>query len=405
MKNVSTAYAVVVACLLICATAQAQTPSAPSAADPSASAIEAGQVIDQPSTKPPLTEKVRRYVEQNPMLQKFEGDGFYPRIGGLSPGSGFAGGAGYRRHVGWMYLDGSALVSTKAYRGIDAEARWLDTRGVRVSTNVTFRNDTQDDFYGLGGDTTGAMRTNFGIRWTDVAARASARLLPWLRVGGDVGYYMPDVRHGRDDSLASIEQTFTDATAPGLARQPDFVHEGVYAEVDSRDVPGFPTRGGLYHAAYSLWNDRTFNEFDFQRFDVEGAHFVGLTAKDVVAARLELQYTNNAPGERVPFYALPYIGGGDTVRTFREFRFRDENAGLFNLELRHKVHSMVHVAGFLDFGKVAHDWQDINPTPGNMKRAYGIGVRGGTAARTFARLDVAWGDGGRRIFLKFAPSF
>ena len=58
---------------------------------------------------------------------------------------------GYRRHLRWVYLDGSAAVSSKVYRGIDAEARWFDSRGIRVSTVATFRNDTQDDFYGLAG--------------------------------------------------------------------------------------------------------------------------------------------------------------------------------------------------------------------------------------------------------------
>jgi opacity protein-like surface antigen len=354
--------------------------------------------------EPPLVQKVRVYVEQNPMLQQLEGDGFYPRLGGLSPGSGLAGGVGYRRHLRWVYLDGSALVSAKAYRGIDAEARWIDSKGIRVSTVATFRNDTQDDFYGLGMDSTDATRVDFGIRWTDLDARASARLLPWLRVGVDAGYLMPTVRHGRDDRLRTIEEIFTDATAPGLAQQPNFAHEGVFAEIDSRDAEGFPTRGGFFRAAYSVWDDRTFNTFDFRRFDVETSHFLSVTAKDVIAARLRLMYANNAPGERIPFYMLPYLGGGDTVRAFREFRFRDENAGVFNVELRHRIHPLVHVAGFVDVGKVAHDWQGINPT--DVKRAYGFGIRAGTADRTLLRFDVAYGgDDGTRYFLKFTPSF
>jgi hemolysin activation/secretion protein len=97
------------------------------------------------------------------------------------------------------------------------------------------------------------------------------------------------------------------------------------------------------------------------------------------------------------------VGGGDTIRSFREFRFRDENAGIFNAEFRHKIHSMAHVAGFVDFGKVAHDWQDINPS--HVKRAYGVGLRGGTDEKTYVRMDFAWGDEGTRVFLKFTPAF
>lgn len=358
------------------------------------------QATDQP---PPVVQKVRNYIEKSPIVARLKGDGVYPRIGGLSPGSGLAGGGGYRRHLGWAYVDVSAAASTKAYRGVDATLGWIDTKYADVSTKFTFRNNTQDDFYGLGIDTTDATRVDFGIRSTDLSTRAAAHITPWLRLGADVGYLIPSVRHGRDANLRTIESIFTDDTAPGLAQQPHFVHDSVFAEADSRDAHGFPRRGGFYRAAYSLWNDRTFEQFNFRRLDVIGSHFLSVASNDVVALRLALSYSNNAPGDRVPFYLLPYVGGGDTVRSFREFRFRDENAGVANLEFRHKVHAMAHVAGFLDFGKVARDWQDINPH--HVRHAYGIGLRGGTDDKTYLRLDMARGDDGTRVFLKFTPSF
>ena len=64
---------------------------------------------------------------------------------------------------------------------------------------------------------------------------------------------------------------------------------------------------------------------------------------------------------------------------------------------------LVHVAGFADYGKVANDWQDVNPT--HVKHAYGFGIRGGTDDKTYVRLDVARGGHGTRVFLKFTPSF
>jgi hypothetical protein len=358
------------------------------------------QTTDQP---PPAVRKVRNFIENSPIVQRLKGDGFYPRIGGLSPGSGLAGGAGYRQHFDWAYIDVSGALSTKAYRGIDVQARWIDTPRVQLANVLTFRNNTQDDFYGVGNDTTDATRVDYGIRSTDFGARGSVRVIRGLRLGADVGYFIPAVRHGRDDSLRSIAQLFNDVTAPGLARQPNFEHHSVFAVIDSRDAQGFPRRGGLYRATYAIWNDRTFDQYDFRRLDIIGSRFFSLPSRSVVALRLGLSYANNAPGDQVPFYLLPYVGGGDSVRSFREFRFRDENAGVFNVELRHKIHSMAHIAGFVDLGKVGHDWQDINPT--HLKKAYGVGLRGGTDEKTYFRLDVAHGDGGTRVFLKFTPSF
>ena len=414
LKRFPTALAGSAGLFLFCPPAGAQSPSTsdqtasteqsaaeskadPGTADPATAAP--GQATDQP----PVVRKVRNYIQKNPIVQQLQGDGFYPRIGGLSQGSGFAGGAGYRRHLDWAYVDVSGAVSTKAYRGIDATLGWVDTRYLDVSTKLTFRNNTQDDFYGLGMDSTDATRVDYGIRSTDLSTGAAVHVTPWLRLGADVGYLVPSVRHGRDDNLRTIETIFTDATAPGLAQQPDFVHDSVFAEADSRDAHGFPRRGGFYRAAYALWNDRTLEQFNFRRFDAIGSHFFSVAPNDVVALRLALSYANNAPGDRVPFYMLPYVGGGDTIRSFREFRFRDENAGVFNAEFRHKVHSMAHVAGFVDFGKVARDWQDIDPH--HVKHAYGIGLRGGTDDKTYVRFDVAHGDGGTRVFLKFTPAF
>src|SRR5262245_473919 len=396
--------------LLLCAPARGQntagdsppTPSPQTTAESKADQLTdgSGQAIDQSS---PTVRQVRHFIENSATVQRLKGDGHYPRIGGLSPGSGLAGGAGYRRHLNWAYVDVSGAISTKAYRGIDVQVRWIDTPRVQLANLLTFRNNTQDDFYGLGNDTTDATRVDYGIRSTDFGARGSVRVIRRLRLGADIGYFIPAVRHGRDNSLQSIAQTFNDDTAPGLARQPNFEHHSVFAVIDSRDAEGFPRRGGLYRAAYAIWNDRSFDEYDFRRFDITGSQFISLPTRSVVALRLALSYANNAPGDRVPFYPLPYIGGGDTVRSFREFRFRYENAGVFNVELRHKIHPMAYVAGFVDFGKVAHDWQDITPT--DLKKAYGVGLRGGTDEKTYFRFDVAFGDGGARVFLKFTPSF
>jgi surface antigen Omp85-like protein len=409
VKVIPTLGAVVVSVSLFWSPARAQNaagepspnPSPPTAESKADQPVDATpQATDQP---PPAVRKVRNFIENNPIVQKLKGDGFYPRIGGLSQGSGLAGGAGYRRHLDWGYVDVSGAVSTKAYRGIDAQVRWVDTSRFQLANLLTFRNNTQDDFYGLGNDTTDGTRTDYGIRWTDFGARGSVRIVRDLRLGADIGYFIPAVRHGRDANLMSIAEIFSDATAPGLAGQPNFEHHSVFAVSDSRDADGFPRRGGLYRAAYAIWNDRSFGQYNFERFDITGAQFFSLPTKSVVALRLALSYTNNEPGDRVPFYLLPYIGGGDTVRSFREFRFRDENAGVFNVELRHKIHSMAHIAGFVDLGKVAHNWQDINPT--DLKKAYGVGLRAGTDEKTYFRFDVAYGDGGTRMFLKFTPSF
>ena len=89
-------------------------------------------------------------------------------------------------------------------------------------------------------------------------------------------------------------------------------------------------------------------------------------------------------GGRVFFILIEIVRGGKRVPPEKE--------------------ALVHIAGFVDTGKVAHDWQDINPI--DVKTSYGFGVRAATAQRLFLRCDVAFGGHeGPRVFLKFTPAF
>jgi len=216
---------------------------------------------------------------------------------------------------------------------------------------------------------------------------------------------LPDIGASHVDGFVSTERVFTDTTAPGLADQPTFRHATIHTEIDTRDRHGIPQRGGVYRASFGVWNDRSLNRYDFRRFDARAVHYFAVTpsGKHVVAPRAQLSTVASGRNHEVPFYFLPYVGGVDTVRSFREFRFRDENAGVFNAEFRQKAHKYVDVVPFFDVGKVAHDWQDINLT--DLQRAFGVGLRAGTDERTYLRLDIAHGDGGTRVFLKFTPSF
>jgi outer membrane protein assembly factor BamA len=223
----------------------------------------------------------------------------------------------------------------------------------------------------------------------------------WLHAGARLGYLHPWIRRGHDPLFPSIEDTFTDATAPGLAQQPTFLHASVYTDVDSRDVPGNPRSGGFYHLAYAQWNDRSFNAFDFRRFDINATQHVPLNAAQthILSPDIGLSLVNNAPGQRVPFYFLPYVGGIDTVRGFREFRFSDENALWFGAEYRWIAAKWWSLALFTDAGKVTHRWDEMDL--GDLKHAYGFGILIHSPKQTFAKFYVGSSGGeGVRTYLQ-----
>ena len=88
LKRFLTACALAAGFVLFCSPVMAQDPTADqttveSRADQPTDA--SAQATDQP---PPVVRKVRNFIQTSPIVQKLKGDGFYPRIGGLSQGSG-----------------------------------------------------------------------------------------------------------------------------------------------------------------------------------------------------------------------------------------------------------------------------------------------------------------------------
>ncbi len=360
--------------------------------------------------EPKGIEKALLYIEENRIIERLTiADGWYPRIGGLTTGGGFAGGAGYRKHLfnDQLFVNTSAAISTKAYKEVVAEASyprlWNDR--LEIGTNFRWRDFPQEDFFGIGANSRLETRTNYAFESTDVNGRVVLKPLRWLRVGSEIGLIAPTVEPGTDPRMPSMELVFTDLEAPGLLEQPTFLYKNLFVEVDYRDQPGNARSGGLWRARYGAWNDRNLNQFDFGRFDAEAAHFIPIfDKKRVFALRAVISYVNNDPGNRVPFYFLPYIGGSESVRSYREFRFRDENAVFFNVEYRWEAFSGMDMALFFDAGEVREDWEEIDLQ--ELRTGYGIGFRFNTYKSVFMRLDIGAGGGeGTRIFFKFGRAF
>ncbi len=381
------------------------------AAELNADTPQQAQERDSDAADVGFVDKARRWAEEKRIADRISPrEGVYARFGGMTTGSGLALGAGYRKYLfeERVFTDVSAALSTKMYKAVDAKARWAQFWGDRVElwSDFRYRDYPQEDFFGIGNTSVLENQTSYGIESTDIVGRALMKLWPWFSLGADIGYLNPTIGAGTDDSVRSIEDLFVDVQAPGLTtlEQPNFLHNTLFAEMDYRDQRGFPTRGGFYRAAFGTWEDTKLEQFDHHRFDAEASQFFAVTPQQVVAVRVGLSYVNNETGQRVPFYFLPYVGGSDTVRGYREFRFRDENVLFLNAEYRIKVHQFVQVAPFFDAGEVREDWEDIGP--GDLKTSYGIGLRAGTDERTFVRIDIAsGGNEGTRVFFKFGPSF
>ena len=395
-------------CVILTGALSAQEPEASSREELLAKMREQKAQNLQPY-KPKGIEKALLFIEEHRVIDRLTVvDGWYPRIGGMTTGGGFAAGVGYRKHVfdDYLFLRASGAMSMKGYKQVEAHANYsrLWNERLEFGGNVRWNEFPQEDFFGIGKDSPPDRRTNYSLESTDLGGFIALKPLRWVRFGGELGYFSPTLGPGTDPRFPSTELIFTDTEAAGLLEQPTYLYKNLFVEIDYRDQPGNPRSGGLWRAKYGAWNDRDLERYDFGRFDAEAAHFFPIfDKKRVFALRMGVSYVNNQPGDRVPFYFLPYIGGSDTVRGFKEFRFRDENVIFMNAEYRWEAFSGLDMALFFDMGEVSDKWESIDLR--DAKKSYGLGFRFNNYKSVFMRFDVSVGGEGRQIFFKFGPAF
>ena len=99
---------------------------------------------------------------------------------------------------------------------------------------------------------------------------------------------------------------------------------------------------------------------------------------------------NPKSGEVVPFFMLPAVGGGSSLRGFSSWRFRDRNSLELQAEWRVIVNRFVDMAVFYDTGKVTAHASDLNLE--SLKNDTGVGFRFHGPLTTPLRIEVAKGN-------------
>jgi hypothetical protein len=338
------------------------------------------------------------------------GGRYYLQFGGITTGAGFGLGPGLRLHRladGLLDFNAFGVVSYRRY--LLAETSLTAPRLARGRTRVAVlarrKYFPQEDFFGIGPDAPRPLRVSFTYEETAVGAYAGRRVGPFLDVEARAEYLKPDVGEGTDSRIPSIEQVFTDATAPGLVHQPDFVLARLASDFNYSTPVGNPRRGGRYHASIWRYMDRDTGHYTFNRLEVDLRQYVPfLQERRVLALRTLASFSAADSGDEVPFYFQRTLGGSDTLRGFRDYRFRDRNLLLFQAEYRWEIFPALDAALFYDTGKVGPTVDDLSR--GEFERDYGFGFRFGTNRGVYLRVDAAFGSrDGKRYFIKWSNSF
>ncbi len=336
--------------------------------------------------------------------------GFHPMLGGLATGSGFAIGAQFRKTDiahGVLNFQTSAQASFAGYQkyqlGLSAPA--LANHRVSLAFNFTQNNFPQEDFFGLGSDSAAENRTSYRLETTEYSGTVALRPIRRVELGGRGAILNTNVGHGTDLRFPSTEEAFEPDTTPGLDRQPHYAYAGGFARFDSRDHALNPRSGGLYEIEGGYYRDRKLGLYSFRRWRMEVQQYLPFfNERRVIAFRGKLESTDANSTQQVPFFLMPTLGGSEDLRGYREFRFRDKNALVLNLEYRWEAFSGLDMALFGDAGNVFQNVDDIRLN--KLKTSYGFGFRFNTEQSVFWRIDFGFSPAeGMRSFVKFNHVF
>jgi len=302
-------------------------------------------------------------------------------------------------------------------------------------------------YFGIGPDSRAEDKTFFGFDETIVGAKGvclmpgSGVLAPLrLSISGEANGRFVKVRSGPTDDVPSIEQVFTEASAPGLTSQPGVAQ---FAEA-VRATPSL-AGGNLnlnYLFQYQQFGSSASGASSFQRWAVDLRHEILLygtsvpTAKDTndpnrcslgpttpvcpsitsrnrtgsLTLRAFVSRSIVSGASAVPFYFQHTLGGSDldgnrVLASYDDYRFRGPHLLLFQETFEHSLWSRLPVGLWLaaDHGMVAgqHESFDL----GRLRSTFTVGASLRAGGLPMALLTYSTGGPeGHHVALTVSPT-
>jgi hypothetical protein len=357
-------------------------------------------------------ERGLRAVEENHLIEKqaFATQWLADRhmqllFGGLGTGAGMALGINFfdNHPDGRFRWQVPLRISNANYQQFETALSYsfLPKHRLFLEGRARYRNRPQEDYFGPGPSSTIAGRSNFQLQDRSIGGAIGSEFAAGARVDFSFSYVNANVGPGRDNAYPDTAAIFP--ALPGLARGSAILKYGVSAVYPRLDNPLDPHRGIRLRARFLLADSRNADNFNFYDYGASGDFYLPLGGPRTLALRAVADFRSPRNGGAVPFYAQPFLGGSSTLRGYREFRFYDNNALLFNAEYRWRVWKLVDLAGFFDAGQVAPSVRALDLD--GFRKSYGGGLRFRGAKGVLLRFDVGHSREGTRYYFTFSPEF
>ena len=296
-----------------------------------------------------------------------------------------------------------------------------------LQIGASYRDLHTLNFFGLGpNSSTDAFQ--FGLKEGRIGFSAAVPIRTWFVLLGSVDFLEPRVERG--GTASPVIGNFDEASAPGVSRQTAFIKSGAgvnlrFGETDSLHIAlNYSHSADLHGAHYS------FNQFSAAPKWDWVLHFACdpavpekavPTSQQQMASRPDpscergtlgvggkLVISSPESGAAVPFFYQPSLGGTDidgfdTLRGFRDYRFRGADALLFQAQYTRTLRLLFGfgVLAFADAGQVATHVSGFRWS--SFRFDYGPGVTFSLGRIEVARLYLGLGGGeGTHVGFEFS---
>ena len=249
-----------------------------------------------------------------------------------------------------------------------------------------------DEFFGVGSQTTAGENYTENIVNTLISFQKEIR--PHLLVGPQVA-----LDYSR---ISSVEQggLLASGTIPGRESHA-LTGAGILASYDTRDNRFAATEGALLEASalyyHGLHGSR---DYSFLRWYFDARYFHHISPRQVVAVQGLLDM---AQGD-APFQLLPYVGGAQSLRGYREGRYRDNATFMTQAEYRLHLFWRFGMVAFAGMARSASSPLDLATASTHLAAGGGLRIRVNDQGINF-RIDYGVGEGDSGLYITALEAF
>jgi len=341
----------------------------------------------------------------------FTGDGIHPTVGGIVPGSGFAGGLAYNLERAStsapLRFSGSAE-ARGSYNGFWEAGGKLDIWGSANSPTDRHIHATIDAehyalpqmaYYGEGNSSSLANQSLFGLFQTTAGGHLEVPLPGGLMLVGGLAGLWNTVTGVTGASQPSIDRTFTAAETPALTTPTTYIVWGGGLDWIYPVSPRLSGFASTLTTGYRWFHDTGGSPYSFSRLDaisISRYHPATKTDLGTISISARLVDVDTSGGDQMPFYLQPTLGGTDinnidALRSYRDYRFRAPNLLVFQTEYTRTLWGPIAALAFYDTGRVAESRSEIGFSDFHHSLGAGFLIQVGGAP--VFKFYYAWGGG------------